>query len=56
LDREILGTSYRPALHKLARLKYLKVGPNFADTVTHVHDVYWRLISFNSFIFPDVFK
>jgi hypothetical protein len=56
LDREILGTSSRPALHKLARLKYLKVGPNFADTVTHVHDVYWRLISFNSFIFPDVFK
>ena len=24
LDREILGNSYRPALHKLARLKYLK--------------------------------
>eukprot|EP00435_Cladocopium_sp_Y103_P032334 s1069_g8.t1 len=29
LDREILGTSYRPALHKLARLKYLKIRNSF---------------------------
>ena len=29
LDREILGTSYRPALHKLARLKYLKICKSF---------------------------
>jgi len=29
LDREILGNSYRPALHKLARLKYLKIRNSF---------------------------
>ena len=29
LDREILGNSYRPALHKLARLKYLKIRSSF---------------------------
>lgn len=29
LDREILGMSYRPALHKLARLKYLKIRNSF---------------------------
>mmetsp|Transcript_89583 Transcript_89583/g.109626 ORF Transcript_89583/g.109626 Transcript_89583/m.109626 type:complete len:292 (+) Transcript_89583:48-923(+) len=29
LDREILGMSYRPALHKLARLKYLKIRSSF---------------------------
>lgn len=32
LDREVLGCSYRPKLHKLARLKYLKIGLSFKKT------------------------